>query len=185
MKPLVIRPIDESLLKKYIPPPDQTPAVAREKLSALTHRIQLIIRNKPREMLTLLEFYQYFLSVKEELEHYFTREQSLWKSLNQSGHQTDDPANLSPDKNLMLGKTLARLKEELSGFVALLSNLQLNHNGLKAYSLALSLFFKELENFVRLLDAHNDQLSYAFLLVPPPAGTVALRVPFTPATSRA
>jgi hypothetical protein len=186
MKSPAILKTDESLLQKHTAQASQTPAIAREKLSALTHRIQLIIRNRPKDMLRVLEFYQYFLSVKEDLEHYFTREQSLLRSLNQEGGgpASNDTRSLSPDKSLMLGKTLARLKEELSGFVVLLSNLQINHKGLKAYSLALSLFFKELENFVRLLDAHKAQLSYASLPVPPPAGTIALGVPFVSAANR-
>lgn len=185
MKPFAKKAADESPLKKHIPQPGQTPAVAREKLSALTHRIQLVIRNKPKEMMRLLEFYQYFLSVKEDLEHYFTREQSLLRSLNQAGNGTGakDTESLAADKPLMLNKTLARLKEELSGFVVLLSNLQINHKGLKAYSLALSLFFKELESFVQLLDAHRQQLSYVFLLMPPAAGNSPLDTAFTPALS--
>lgn len=171
MKPLAIRP-GESPPKAQMPQPDQTPAVAREKLSALTHRIQLIIRNRPKDMLSLLEFYHYFLSVKEDLEHYFTREQSVLKSLTQAGGGpgADDTASLSPDNTLET--TLARLKEELSEFVVLLSNIQINHKGLKAYSLALTLFFKELENFVRLLDAHNDQLSFVSRLLSPPVVAV-------------
>lgn len=166
MKTLALRPADESSRKKHSSQPDQTLVVVREKLSALTHRIQLIIRSKPKEMLSLLEFYHYFLAVKEELEHFFTREQTLLKSLDQAGRRpgAGDTTGLTPEE---LEKTLARLKEELSGFVVLLSNLQINHKNLKAYSLTLTLFFKELESFVRLLDTHNDQLSYAFLLVPP------------------
>jgi hypothetical protein len=171
MKPLSSRNTDQAPLKMHPPQPERTPAVAREKLSALTHRIQLIIRNKPKEMLCLLEFYQYFLSVKEDLEHYFTREQSVLKSLGQAG-SGPGAEDISPDDTLE--QTLARLKEELSAFVVLLSNIQINHKGLKTYSLALSLFFKELENFVRLLDAHNEELSYASRLLPPPAATVAL-----------
>lgn len=179
MKPLTIR-LGESPPKVPIPQPDHTPALAREKLSDLTHRIQLVIRNKPKDMLSLLEFYQYFLSVKEDLEHFFTREQALLKSLNQAG--SGPGAGNTPDNTLVPGKVLARLKEELSDFVVLLSNIPIHYKGLKTYSLVLSLFFKELENFIKLLDAHNDQLSYAFLLVPPPAGTIARAVPFVPAT---
>jgi hypothetical protein len=173
MKPLAIRP-GESPPKAQMPQPDQTPAVAREKLSALTHRIQLIIRNRPNNMLSLLEFYHYFLLVKEDLEHYFTREQSMLKFLHQAGtgQKEDDKESLPPDKTQNLRDTLARLKEELSDFVVLLSNIQINHKGLKAYSLALTLFFKELENFVRLLDAHNDQLSFVSRLLPPPVVAV-------------
>lgn len=169
-------------LRKPLPQPDQTPALAREKLTALTHRIQLIIRNKPKEMLRLLEFYQYFLSVKEDLEHYLTREQSLLRSLHHAANG-EPPESQQADQNLSLGKTLSRLKEELAGFVVLLSNLQINHKSLKAYSLALSLFFKELENFVRLLDAHNRQLSYASLLVPSPTDTSLPGIASPPALS--
>jgi hypothetical protein len=114
--------------------------------------------------LRLLEFYQTFLPVKEDLEHYFTRELALLKSLQVAGTNqegTGMAADLPPTAGTLPEEIFRQ--EELSCFVALLNRFLVHHRRLKGHSLALHLFFKELENFSRLLEARKEQLPLAFM----------------------
>jgi hypothetical protein len=157
--------------------PAQIPAMVREKLTALTRRLQLHIRNKPREMARLLELYQNFLSVKEELEHYFGREQAL---------RLAGPGNTGvqlPGNSRVPEKKPEWLKAPLSGVMAL----QLKGKDLQGCSRSLDLFFQELKNVVRLLEVYRRGPAPTLLpVLALPAGNLTLsQVPPLPATSRA
>jgi hypothetical protein len=134
---------DEIPIKMSAPLAEQLPAVARKTLSELTHQLQLFIRKKPKNLFWLLEFYQAFLQVKEDLEHYFTREHALLKSLQETGanqRRAGIAADRPPTPSTLPEKIFRRLQEELSCFVALLSRFPIPHRRLKGHSLALHLF---------------------------------------------
>jgi hypothetical protein len=172
MKPLAFLKCDAgSLFKQAVSPADPMPALAREKLAALTHRIQLIIRQKPREMTRLLAFYQNFLSLKEELERYFTREEACCSGFHQTGTGFKPAATfmLLPSPTMLLQRILNGLKEELAGFGVLLSQMQKQQKVQQGFFLALYLFMNELDSFTRLLEAYRNQLPAVLLSLPLPS----------------
>ena len=63
----LIKPSALSIKKQPQAQPALEPALMRQKLTVLCHDIQLIIRSKPIKTMELLEFYQAFLSLKENL----------------------------------------------------------------------------------------------------------------------
>jgi hypothetical protein len=161
--------------------PGQIQALVRDKLAALTRRLQLLIRSKPREMAPLLELYQHFLSAKEALERYFGPQQALCLAGpgRTGGRRTGKT------------RTTAEIPEwqqaELSGVTALLGRLQLHERHLQGCSRSLDVFFEELKNVVRLLEVYRRGPAPTLLPVPgPPAGNLSLRqVPPLAAASRA
>jgi hypothetical protein len=166
----LIKPSALSLKKQPINQSDLEPRLMRLQLTVLSHHIQLIIRRRPKRIMELLEFYQSFLSLKENLEHYFIREQALLR-----GQRRQEPAP-SPGA---IGKasfpgpeaTLNQLQTELAGFVHLLRHFSLRLQLRKCYGLAWQLFLKEVAGFARMLEAYQEQLQRVFSLVPDlPAG---------------
>ena len=174
--PAITATLGLSLKEQQVPLPDQNSALVRLKLSALTHRIQLIIRSKPKKLMDFLEFYQRFLSVKEDLEHYVTRQQAIGQYFHQAGtgHNPSGTSGLFPDKTMMLERTLSRLKEELSRITVLFKRIQFNHQPLKGYSPALYLVFVGLENFIRQLEAYKKGFPHVFFPLPLLSAKVSL-----------
>jgi hypothetical protein len=112
------------------------------------------------------------LLLKEELEHYCSREEACCSGLHQTGTGFQPAATflLLPSPPMLLQKTLNGLKEELAGFVVLLSQMQKQHKVQKGFPLALCLFMNELDSFTRLLWDSRNQLPAVLLSLPLPAG---------------
>jgi hypothetical protein len=108
-------------------------------------------------MMKLLEFYEYFLSVKEQLVHSFNREQILLKNFHQerSGFKSVHTFVLFPGNMILLERTFYWLKEGLAGFTVLLSKIQKHQKPNKGPSMALNSCINELENFSLLLEAYK------------------------------
>ena len=166
----LIKPSALSIKKQPQAQPALEPALMRQKLTVLCHDIQLIIRSKPIKTMELLEFYQAFLSLKENLEHYFTREQALLRG---ARRQEPAPSPGAIGKASFPGPEAAinQLHTELAGFVHLLRHFSLRLQLRKCYGLAWQLLLKEVAGFARMLQAYQEQLQRVFTLFPGlPAG---------------
>jgi hypothetical protein len=183
MKPLASINSNELPLKKLaVTQAEQFPGIAQEKLSALIHRIQLLICYKPREMIRLLQFYHYLLQVKGKLEHAFTREQILLKSFHQAGTEFNsvDTFFFFPGNRMLLERTFYWLKEELAGFTIFFTISQKHQTPLKGCSLARYLFMNELEDFTRFLEDYKHQRMGALFPVLLPIGSARHPISRTP-----